>query len=139
MTRKTRCKISFLANEPRLRPGFFIAVRSFAAVRRHRFCVLQWLSERCSVGLRFHPSGSSLIWSTYLGGTSIDQASALALDSAGDVYITGDTYSFGLGTVGAFQPANAGPSRAFSIRIPDYGPKKFFVRVRRSTFWAAVP
>lgn len=34
-----------------------------------------------------------LIYSSYLGGTSIDHANAIAIDSAGDAYIAGDTSS----------------------------------------------
>ncbi|MBZ5681585.1 MAG: SBBP repeat-containing protein [Acidobacteriia bacterium] len=40
------------------------------------------------------PQGSQLIWSTYLGGTSVDSGAAIALDSgAASVYITGATNS----------------------------------------------
>jgi YVTN family beta-propeller protein len=41
----------------------------------------------------FAPSGSSLIYSTYLGGTGDDDAGGLTLDSAGDAYVTGYTSS----------------------------------------------
>ncbi|MFB3895245.1 MAG: SBBP repeat-containing protein, partial [bacterium] len=37
--------------------------------------------------------GSSLIYSTYLGGSSIDISNDLALDTAGNIYITGKTTS----------------------------------------------
>lgn len=38
-------------------------------------------------------SGSSLLWSTFLGGNSFDHGSALTLDSAGNVVSAGMTYS----------------------------------------------
>lgn len=41
------------------------------------------------------PAGNALEWSTYLGGPSDDSGSALALDPAGNVYVTGfSNYSF---------------------------------------------
>jgi len=42
---------------------------------------------------KFNPSGSALVYSTYLGGGSGDDAYAIALDRAGNVYITGRTNS----------------------------------------------
>jgi uncharacterized protein (TIGR03437 family) len=42
---------------------------------------------------KFNPSGSALTYSTYLGGGSEDDAYALAVDAAGNVYITGRTNS----------------------------------------------
>ena len=42
---------------------------------------------------KFNPSGSALVYSTYLGGGSEDDPYALAIDQAGNVYITGRTNS----------------------------------------------
>ena len=42
---------------------------------------------------KFNPSGSALVYSTYLGGGSADAPYALALDQAGNVYVTGRTNS----------------------------------------------
>ena len=42
---------------------------------------------------KFNPSGSSPVYSTYLGGASGDDAYAIALDQAGNAYITGRTNS----------------------------------------------
>jgi Beta-propeller repeat/Abnormal spindle-like microcephaly-assoc'd, ASPM-SPD-2-Hydin len=47
-----------------------------------------------------------LIYSTYLGGSDLDEARAIAVDSAGEAYIAGDTASTNFPvTAGAFQPA----------------------------------
>jgi Beta-propeller repeat/HYDIN/CFA65/VesB-like, Ig-like domain len=41
----------------------------------------------------FDPTGSTLLFSTYLGGTGDESANDLALDSTGNVYVAGDTFS----------------------------------------------
>ena len=42
---------------------------------------------------KFNPAGSALVYSTYLGGGSEDQPYALAIDPAGNAYVTGRTNS----------------------------------------------
>ncbi|HUJ80553.1 MAG TPA: SBBP repeat-containing protein, partial [Candidatus Acidoferrales bacterium] len=46
---------------------------------------------------------SSLLYSTFLGGSGLDQGNAIAIDAAGDAFIAGGTGSRALGTDGAFQ------------------------------------
>jgi hypothetical protein len=42
---------------------------------------------------KFDPSGSALVYSTYLGGGSVDDAYALAIDQDGNAWVTGRTNS----------------------------------------------
>jgi hypothetical protein len=42
---------------------------------------------------KLNPSGTTLIWSTYLGGSEMDEGHGIALDSAGNVYVAGYTMS----------------------------------------------
>jgi hypothetical protein len=42
---------------------------------------------------KLNASGSALIYSTFLGGSQIDQASGIVLDSAGEAYVAGSTDS----------------------------------------------
>lgn len=56
---------------------------------------------------KLNATGSSLLGSTYVGGGNSDSAMGIALDSTGNVYITGTTASTDFPTTsGAFQRAN---------------------------------
>ena len=44
--------------------------------------------------LKLNPTGSALLYSTYLGGSAFDQGSAIAVDALGNAYIAGRTNSF---------------------------------------------
>jgi hypothetical protein len=56
---------------------------------------------------KLNPSGSALVYSTYLGGSSGDAAYSLALDASGAAYLTGVASSADFPvTGGAFQTAN---------------------------------
>ncbi len=60
------------------------------------------------------PTGSSLLFSTYLGGASGDIAFGVALDSAGSAYVSGSTLSSNFPiSAGAFQNVDDGESRCF--------------------------
>ena len=50
------------------------------------------------------PTGSALVYSTFLGGSALDQGFGIAVDSAGSAYIVGETQSCNFPTtLGAFQ------------------------------------
>ncbi len=57
---------------------------------------------------KLNPTGSALVYSTYLGGSSTT-CYAIALDSAGDAYVTGGTSGHFPTTPGAFQETNTIP------------------------------
>lgn len=42
---------------------------------------------------KFSPDGSSLVYSTYLGGSGAESGYAIAVDSSGEAYVTGITFS----------------------------------------------
>ena len=72
--------------------------------------------------LTFSGSKIALGYSTYLGGTSTDQAFGVALDSFKNVYVTGLTSSTDFPTVNPFQAAfQGGSSDAFLSKLSSSG------------------
>ncbi len=70
---------------------------------------------------KLNASGSNLDYADYLGGNSQDYGMALALDSAGEVYVTGSTMSSNFPTVNAYQSQLAGPYNGFLTKISADG------------------
>jgi hypothetical protein len=68
------------------------------------------------------PSGAGLVYSTFLGGESTDEGLGIAVDSAGDAYVTGVTTStlFPLGVVRLY-PTLKGTSDAFVTELNPTG------------------
>lgn len=54
--------------------------------------------------------GSTLVYSTYLGGSLEGATNAIAVDSAGEAVVAGRTYSTDFPVLNAFQPAHAADS-----------------------------
>ncbi|MBN2705332.1 MAG: SBBP repeat-containing protein [Deltaproteobacteria bacterium] len=57
---------------------------------------------------KFSPDGRTLLFSTYIGGSSDDHAMGIAVDAEGNAYICGRTDSADFPTLNAFQPARSG-------------------------------
>ncbi|HTB07839.1 MAG TPA: SBBP repeat-containing protein [Bacteroidia bacterium] len=71
---------------------------------------------------KFNPTGSSLLWGTYYGGTGGDAAWGIALDDTDNVYITGSTYSnTKIATPGAYQSNLIGSDDAFAAKFNPSG------------------
>ncbi len=72
---------------------------------------------------KLNPSGSALVYSTYLGGNQLDQGNAIAVDSSGDVFVAGSTASGDFpATTGAWQAAFAGgQTDAYVAKISPAG------------------
>ncbi len=65
----------------------------------------------------FDSSGVSLLYSTYLGGTALDDVQAVAVDSTGNVYVGGRTQGGFPTTVGAFDTTMAGSNDGYIAKI----------------------
>ena len=71
---------------------------------------------------KFDPSGASLVYSTYLGGSSSDQGQAIALDPMGATYVTGLTSSTSFPTTpGAYDTSYNGSQDAFVTKLLTVG------------------
>jgi hypothetical protein len=66
---------------------------------------------------KLNRTGKALVFSTYLGGSSGEEPSGIALGRSGDAYIQGTTASSDFPVVKPLQPANAGGLDAFVARI----------------------
>ena len=70
---------------------------------------------------KLNATGSALIYSTYLGGSSSDYGTAIALDSSGSAYITGVTFSTNFPTSHPLQSAKGAQQDAFVAKISADG------------------
>src|SRR5947208_1002870 len=75
---------------------------------------------------KVNPGGSGLVYSTYLGGGADDEGYGIAVDAAGNVYVTGYTTSPNFPTTaGAFQAAfhnSANPDAAYDAFVTKLNP-----------------
>jgi hypothetical protein len=71
---------------------------------------------------KLSPDGSSLVYSTYLGGAaSSDTGLGIALDASGSAYVTGQTCAADFPTVNAAQGVYAGGCDAFVAKLSPTG------------------
>jgi hypothetical protein len=70
---------------------------------------------------KLSPTGSALVYSTYLGGSGYDVGSGIAVDSSGNAYVTGQTQSTNFPTVNALQPAYGGGTDVFVAKLNPTG------------------
>jgi hypothetical protein len=70
---------------------------------------------------KINPSGSTLVYSTYLGGGGYDSASAITIDALGSAYVAGSTNSADFPIVNAYQ-SSYGPSFSTNGFVSKFNP-----------------
>ncbi|MGH3370962.1 MAG: Calx-beta domain-containing protein, partial [Nocardioidaceae bacterium] len=67
------------------------------------------------------PAGSTLVYSTFLGGGGEETGNAIAADAGGNAYVIGTTTSTNFPTATPVQPAKSGASDAFVSKLDPAG------------------
>ena len=75
---------------------------------------------------KLNPSGSTLLWATFLGGSSFGEVDGIALDNADNVYIAGDTTATDFPLKNPIQSQNNGGSDAFISELNSSGSQLVF-------------
>ncbi|MDP8990936.1 MAG: SBBP repeat-containing protein, partial [Acidobacteriota bacterium] len=70
---------------------------------------------------KFNPTGSALVYGTYLGGSDLDWGSAIGIDGNGNAYVAGYTSSGDFPQSNPVQPAFGGLYDAFVSRLNATG------------------
>jgi len=70
---------------------------------------------------KLNAAGTALVYSTYLGGSGDDYATGIAVDGAGNAYVTGSTKSPNFPTENPLQPAYNGGGDAFVAKLNAAG------------------
>ena len=79
-------------------------------------------SGRDAFVVKVDSTGTNLVYATYLGGNQDDFVNALAVDAAGNVYLTGQTSSSNFPTTAnAFQSSLQGGTNAFVVELDSTG------------------
>ncbi|MEO8099843.1 MAG: SBBP repeat-containing protein [Acidobacteriota bacterium] len=83
---------------------------------------------------RLNPSGNTLLYSTFLGGSGDDMALGMAIDAASNIYLTGTTSSADYPLAGAVKTKLGDPQQllgldAFATKLTDLG-----TRIAYSTY-----
>lgn len=76
------------------------------------------LAGRDGFLVKLNGSGTAIVYATYLGGAGDDEAHAVAVDAAGDIYVAGRTTSPDMPTVWwCYDPSYNGDGDAFLLRL----------------------
>jgi hypothetical protein len=84
----------------------------------------QEASEAPGFVTKLNPTGTGLLYSTYLGGNILDEPLAVTIDGSGDAFVSGITYSTDFPTTaGAFQATNkSAPTGSYNQFVTKLNP-----------------
>jgi uncharacterized repeat protein (TIGR01451 family) len=71
--------------------------------------------------VKLNPSGTGLVYSTFLGGDASDFGDGIAVDAAGNAYLAGSTESLNFPIANALQGAHTTPYDAFVAKVNPTG------------------
>jgi hypothetical protein len=84
---------------------------------------------------KLNPTGSALVYSTYLGGTGFDQGSGIAIDASGNAFVIGDTDSSNFPTTpGAVQTTYSSDGNAFVTTLNTIGSALLYSTYLRNSY-----
>jgi hypothetical protein len=86
---------------------------------------------------KLNATGSALVFSTYIGGTSDDYATGIAIDSGFNVYVSGQTLSNDFPVQNAAQPASGGYYDAFVTKLNSAGSALIYSTYLGGNDWEA--
>lgn len=69
---------------------------------------------------KVNPAGA-IVYTTYIGGTGIDEGHSIALDPSGNIYVTGFTTSSDFPLVNAFQSNFGGAQDSYALKLDKDG------------------
>jgi len=70
---------------------------------------------------KLEPSGTNIVYSTYLGGADAEEGWGITVDPTGSAYVVGETFSANFLTANAFQATNAGLADVFVLKLTTNG------------------
>ncbi len=83
---------------------------------------------------KINPAGTALIYSTYYGGTADDRFDGLDSDAAGNLFITGNTFSTDFPTSNAYDSSHNGNQDAVVVALDNTGAVDFATYFGGSAF-----
>lgn len=70
---------------------------------------------------KMNPSGTGIVFSTFLGGNFYDEGRGIAVDSSGNIFVTGTASNFFPTTAGTFDTTFSGGSDVFVTKLNSTG------------------
>ncbi len=104
-------------------PDFPVTGKAFQRTLAHLNCPRCGIDNYDAFVTKLNPTGSALVYSTYLGGAgSIDDGLAIAIDAGGNAYVAGETSSSDFPTTaGSFRRTNSGGDDTFVTKLNPAG------------------
>lgn len=70
---------------------------------------------------KLNPAGAALLYSSFIGGSDVEHCYGLAIDPAGNAYLTGETFSTNFPTRNPFQSSKSSGSDAWVVKVNPAG------------------